>query len=389
MSDFDRLTGELEARLDQLVDSTLERLSQRVPAWLTETAFSREQIADVTRVSLQTQLRAFRHNDLPDSCPEGDAAAARMVARVGELELFSNGYRSAQMVLWEAWFCLIEDSTQLDAAERRALLSRGSDFFFRYADLLADYVAEVYQQELTKLHASGEQRRFHAIKALLDGESLTAAPGTLDLDLAQHHLGLLAWGPEGPSAARDLAAAVGRRLLLVAPIEGSWWGWISGTRPFGREEQRTLERFQPGPGAAVALGMQEFGAQGFRTTHRQAQRARQLAPGGEASLTRYADIAVEALASENASEARSFVARELGVLDDESTRSRQIRATLAAYFAAEHNAASAAATLGVHQQTVANRLRAAEERLGHSVGSRRVELEIALRLRAALDGAQG
>jgi len=53
---------------------------------------------------------------------------------------------------------------------------------------------------------------------------------------------------------------------------------------------------------------------------------------------------------------------------------------------ASPTAASAAATLGVHQQTVANRLRAAEERLGHSVGSRRVELEIALRLRAALDG---
>jgi hypothetical protein len=386
MSDFDRLTGELEARLDQLVNSTLECLSQRVPGWLTETAFAREQIADVTRVSLQTQLRAFRHNVLPESCPEGDAAAARMVARVGELELFSNGYRSAQMVLWEAWFCLIEDSTQLDAAVRREFLTRGSDFFFRYADLLADYVAEVYQQELTKLRASGEQRRFHAIKALLDGESLTAAP--LDIDLAQHHLGLLAWGPEGPQAARDLATSVGHRLLLVAPIEGNWWGWISGTRPFERDEQRTLERFQPRPAAGIALGMQEFGAQGFRTTHRQAQRARQLAPASEASLTRYADVAVEALASENAAEARSFLARELGVLDDESTRSRQIRETLVAYFAAEHNAASAAATLGVHQQTVANRLRAAEERLGHSVGSRRVELEIALRLRAALDGTQ-
>jgi DNA-binding PucR family transcriptional regulator len=53
--------------------------------------------------------------------------------------------------------------------------------------------------------------------------------------------------------------------------------------------------------------------------------------------------------------------------------------------AAEHNAASAAAALGVHQQTIANRLRAAEERIGHPVAARRIELETAMRLRASLD----
>ena len=384
MSEFDRLAGELEARLDQLTESTLERLGQRVPQWLTETAFTREQIADFTRVSLRTQLRAFARDTLPQSCPELDAAAARVVARVGELELFTHGYRSAQMALWEAWFCLIEDdSAKLSASERRQCLARGSDFFFRYADLLGDYVAEVYREELGKLRANGEQRRFHAIRELLEGEAGADPSGALDLDLAQHHLGLLAWEEQGELAARQLAEALGRRLLIVAPIERTWWGWISGTRPFDREAQRTIERFQAPERSAIALGMQEFGLPGFRVTHRQAQRARQLAPQGLPSLTRYADVAVEALASENPEEARSFLNRELGELGDDSRTSRQIRETLEAYFAAGHNAASAAATLGIHQQTVANRLRAAEERLGHPIGARRVELELALRLRQA------
>jgi DNA-binding PucR family transcriptional regulator len=126
--------------------------------------------------------------------------------------------------------------------------------------------------------------------------------------------------------------------------------------------------------------MQEYGLHGFRITRRQAQRARQLA-AAEPSLTRYSDVAVETLASENPEEARSFVDRELGELGADSAVSARIRETLAAYFAAGHNAASATTTLGVHQQTVANRLRAAEERLGHPIGSRRVELELALRLR--------
>jgi hypothetical protein len=383
MSEFERLLGEMEARLDALVDSTLERLGQRSPSWATDSAFSRKQIADFTRASIRAQLRAFRRDALPKSCPDLDATAARMVARVGELESYSNGYRSAQAALWEAWFALIEDST-LEGAERRDLLTRGSDFFFRYADLLGDYAGSVYREEVLQLRSNGKQRRFSAVKALLDGEPLPTAAADLDLDLRQHHLGVIAWGKAAEAAARSLASDLGRPLLLVAPIPGTCWAWISGTRALADSERRAVERFRPPPEAGLSLGMDEYGEHGFRTTHRQAQRARLLAPAAEPSLTRYSDVAVEALATENAEEARSFIARELGAIDDDSSRSREIRDTLSAYFTAEHNAASAAATLGVHQQTVANRLRAAEERLGHSIGARRLELEVALRLRSAL-----
>jgi hypothetical protein len=382
MSEFNRLVGEMQVRLDQLSDATLERLDERFPAWPHQTAFGRAQVVEFARASIGTQLLAFGRGDLPERCPEPDGAAARVAAAAGELEVLSAGYRAAQMTLWEAWFSLVEDSPELAAKERRELLSRGSNFFFRYADLLNGYVAAVYREQALKLRGNSEQRRFLAVKALLEGGS----PTGLDLDLEQHHLGLLAWGEAGAQAARELAKALRRPLLIVAPIRDSWWAWISGAQPFGRSEQTTIERYLPPPGASLSLGLQEFGYEGFRTTHRQAQRARLLASPTARSLTRYADVAVEALASENQQEARSFIARELGPIGDDSTASQRIRETLSAYFAAEHNAASAAATLGVHQQTVANRLRVAEERLGHPVGTRRVELEVALRLRAALMG---
>lgn len=387
MSKFDRLLGEMEARLDALVEATLDRLSQRSPSWATDSAFSREQIATFTRDSIEAELRAFRRNALPKKCPELDATAARMVARVGELESYSNGYRSAQVTLWEAWFGLIEDSS-LEGAERRDLLSRGSDFFFRYADLLTDFASTVYREELLALRTNGRQRRFYAVKAILDGHTVPPSAGELDFDLHRYHLGLIAWGEGAEAAARRLAADLARPQLLVTPIPGTCWAWISGARPLAAEELRRLERFKPAPGSGLALGLEEHGEHGFQTSHRQAQRARLLAPDTVPSLTRYSDVAVEALSSENPEEARNFIARELGAIDDDSTTSQRIRETLIAYFAAEHNAASAAATLGVHQQTVANRLRTAEERLGHSIGSRRVELELALRLRRTL-GAGG
>jgi hypothetical protein len=384
MSEFDRLVGELEERLDQLADSTLERLRERSPGWVLQTAVSHEQINRYVRASLREHIRSFRRDALPKAIPEVDLAAAIAAAKVGELDALLLGYRSAQMVLWESWFCLIEDSPEIQGDERRALLTRGSNFFFRYADLLTDYVSAAARQEIDQLRGNSEQRRYRAIRSILEGEG-TAPSTDLDLELDQYHLGLFAWGEKGEEAARDLTALLDRRLLIVSPLEGSWWGWISGARPFELREERAIERYRPPQGAGLALGLPTHGEAGFRATHRQAQRARWFANSGEPALIRYADVAVESLASENRDDARTFVERELGAINDDSATSVRIRETLSAYFAAEHNAASAAATLGVHQQTVANRLRSAEERLGHAVGSRRLELELALRLRAALE----
>jgi hypothetical protein len=359
----------------------LARLGQRFPRWEDRSAFARPEVTAFLHGSLENQVRAFAREELPSAAPAVDAEGARAVARAGGLSALLSAYRAAQAVLWETWFELVEDS-ELASPVRRELLGRGSDFFFRYADLLGDLIIAIHQEERSARRGDRGQRLFTAVKALLEGEA-PAPGGGLDIDLAQHHLGVIAWGEGCADVARNLARDLGRPLLLVAPIEGTCWGWLSGTRPIGPELALALDRLELPAGAGLAIGMEEFGEQGFRTTHRQAQRARLLA-GEECSLRSFGDVAVEALASENDEEARRFIARELGPIDDGTDASCRLRDTLAAYFAAEYNAASAAARLGIHQQTVANRLRAVEERLGQTVGARRVELELALRLRASL-----
>ncbi|HYH53653.1 MAG TPA: hypothetical protein VD761_05950 [Solirubrobacterales bacterium] len=184
--------------------------------------------------------------------------------------------------------------------------------------------------------------------------------------------------------ARELASAVGRPLITIGPLNRDWWGWISGRRSLAPEQEAALARFRPGS-ARLAIGLEGFGEAGFRATNRQALRARWIARHRDQPVVHYGDVAVEALASENDEDARTFVAHELRGIDDESLTSQRIRETIAAYFAADHNAVSAAASLGIHHQIVANRRRVAEARLGHPVGGRRVELETALRLRLCLD----
>ena len=379
--DFVRFALDLEARLGELSDTILERLQHELPPWVLGEAVDESEITAFVRSSLAAHLRSLSLRFLPAECPPIDAHAARTAARIGDLPMLLNGYRIAHMVVWEGWLALIEASDAEDSV-RYELLRLGSRFFFRYVAVLSDYVAESFQAELERSVRSGEQRRFQAVKDVLEDD---LAPGDeLDVNLEQHHLGLVVWGEDGPEAARGLATALGRPLLSVSPFESVWWGWLSGTQPLGLVAEAVVRAFEPPPGTGVAVGLEAFGEEGFRATHRQAQRARRVAQRSGPSVVAYSDVAAEALLGDDAAEARAFVAHELRGIEDDSVTSRRIRETIAAYFAAEHNAASAAAALGVHQQTVANRLRAAEERLGHPVASRRFELEAALRLRAGL-----
>jgi hypothetical protein len=379
MSEFDRLAEDLKGRIEPLAAATLAILRAESPALLADSPFGSEEVAAFTRSGLRVALRAFARGVLPERAGELDAAAVRAAAGAGGLRLLLNGYWAAQQSLWSAWLDLVEEGAE--TATRRELLRRG-EFFAAYTRLHGDLIAQAYQREVTRGARGPESERLQAVRSLLEGDPLPAA--SIDFGAERHHLGLIAWGEGAEGAARELAASLHRPLLLLGPLDGEWWGWISGGRELSRGEEIALDRHRPPASAGLALGLPAFGLAGFRATHRQARRARWGARGAP-GLHRFADVAVESLAAENEEDARAFLARELRGINDDSTTSRRIRETLAAYFAAEHNAASAAVALGVHQQTVANRLRTAEERLGAPIGSRRLELELALRLRAALD----
>ncbi|HEV7771384.1 MAG TPA: helix-turn-helix domain-containing protein [Solirubrobacterales bacterium] len=380
--DFDRLALELVACLDALAISVREQLRETLPKWMAGTIFAEEEIFGFIRASLSAQLFGFRKGIFPQHCSAVDIAGAQAVAEVGELRLLLSGYRIAQMSLSDAWLLLVERSV-VDPGERQRMLRHGSEYFFRYAGALSDYVTDVYQRQLEQAVRSGEQRRFQVIRALLQGESLGASQ--LDVDLEQHHIAVIAWGQGAEAGARELATALGRPLVAIGPLNRIWWGWISGARPLTSTQERDLKHFRPIAGLSrLALGLEALGEAGFRASNRQALRARWVSRGGEEQVVHYADVAVEALASENGEDAHAFLTHELSGIEDDSTASQRIRETIVAYFAADHNAASAAAALGIHHQTVANRLRVAEDRLGHPIGARRVELETALRLRACL-----
>ena len=123
----------------------------------------------------------------------------------------------------------------------------------------------------------------------------------------------------------------------------------------------------PAPGVRVAIGEPAPGIAGFRSSHIEAlhaQRIARLAGRHEGGITRYRDIALCALATANIEHARRFVERELGRLASRDDTTRRLSATVRTYLDENGSRGRTAKRLHIHENTVAYRLRQAEELLG-------------------------
>jgi hypothetical protein len=374
----------LGARLREDAGGMAQKLSARIaeeaPEWLTDHPEVARRGYRMTRSSLESQFAALAEGgEIPDELPPPDAEFARLAAQLDvPLRLVLDLYHRALPVVWDAWFELI-GSVEPDPAKQQRLLQSGSQFFMTYGPWLLKAVVEEYEREREAVRRSGEGRRLHLVREVLAGKDLDT--GALGYELAGHHVGLVLWGERARAAADALAGELGRRLLYVEVAEHTSWAWLGGPRALSAERRARLAGFQPPDGTRLAIGAEGAGADGFRQTHADAVAAHRAAFAGDRPATTFDDVALEALAARDEAAARRFVARELRGIDGDDARSERLRETLSAYFAHGSNAAATAKALDIHEQTVAQRLTAVEERTGRAIVNRRAELDTALRLR--------
>lgn len=250
-----------------------------------------------------------------------------------------------------------------------------------------------YGEERERWVRSAVAWRAEAVRAILAGEPLDAsAEPRLGYALSGDHVGFVLWSAGAEvarleDAASRFAASLGPGRPLLHPLGGgAIAGWVGAPRA------------PAGSGASLdgdllgAVGTDQRGAEGFARSHREALRARRVAellgaPPG--SVTAYRDVALEALALADREQAREFVTAELGplCLDDESWR--RLATTLQAYLAHNARIRPTAQALGVHENTVKNRIQAAAAAVGRPVESRPAELLLALRLARLGERAKG
>lgn len=308
---------------------------------------------------------------LPGPLPSQARLAARH--RV-PLEVMLRRYLAGHIVLGDI---VIEESERLHLPAgvlRWALRMQAVTTDQALAAISAAYTEEA----ATMRPRSGDERQAELVGRLLDGELID--PALLNYGFDRWHIGLIFRGHAKSDAVDVVTGALDIRRLVVAAEDGCLWAWL-GTR----------EKLEPGVIAEVAeadlpsdirlgIGEPAWGRDGWRLTHEQARAALTVAIRRTETAARYVHVALLASAMQDELFTRSLRQLYLVPLGEGQDRDGVLRKTVGAYLATHGNVTSAAAALAVDRRTVANRLRAAEERIGRSLDGCVSELELALQL---------
>ena len=258
------------------------------------------------------------------------------------------------------------------AAFGRIIQAEGGELERMLAAISEEHGREVRD----RLHAPDSQR-LARIERLIGGELVDVS--RLHYDFDSFHIGVISVGKHARAAVDVLARALDCELLLVRRGEAVW-AWFGAGDRLQQEavEEQLADRWPPR--LPLALGEPAKGLGGWRFTHRQARAAFPVALTGPNAVVRYADVALLASALQDDLLTKSLRQLYLVPLERERDGGEVLRRTLRAYFDAGRNISAAAAALGANRNTVANRLRAVEARIGRPVNECATELDSALRL---------
>jgi DNA-binding PucR family transcriptional regulator len=275
-------------------------------------------------------------------------------------------------------FLVEETGGRIEPAELKLLLRRLASTL----DTLLAAVTAAYGLEERRHRRTAEQRRAELVERLLTGEPVDASE--LGYEFEQHHLGLVTCGAEAGEMLASLARTTDARLLAVRTEEEDTWAWLGTRARLDPAEVHRLAGKIRSRKLVLALGEPGESSSGWRLSHGQARAALRVARRGGEPCVRYADVAMLATVLQDDLLSTSLRRFYLEPLETERDGGQTLRETLRAYFVAEQNVSSAAASLGVDRRTVANRLRLIESQIGSSVGRCAGDLQMALDL-AELD----
>lgn len=306
------------------------------------------------------------------------------------LDSIMRAYRLGTAYLITRWTDAAAE--QVPGAAAITVIKRGTAYLLEWLETMSSQLAGEYRSEVSRLAQERSQARLEDIRELLSNFDIEveAASRRLGYRLADCHLAIVLRDvTEGrnsgvglDSALRDLTGALhAANRLVVHADRRTVWCWLRWSHDRPRE--------LPVPAAPVLLaaGRPWDGIAGFRRSHLEALDALRIAGitgRPAATVTHFEDVNVAAMCTTDVERARDFVQTELGALSADDERTRRIRETLSAFYAANSNFRATATELGIHHNTVRYRIEQAERAMRRSVGERRLALELALHLRDTL-----
>ncbi|PXY19354.1 PucR family transcriptional regulator [Prauserella muralis] len=400
-----RVAGALGARASELTGELVALYERELPHLVHDDETMVSLLSASVYQNIDTALRIFQHGIDP-SRVEAPAAAleyARRLAQRGTavVDLIRAYYLGQMAVLDQALgegARQISDPALLGSAMRQALTTA-----FTFIDRVTQQVVTAYEEERTRWMLNRSAVRAARVRTLLEEDvaDLDAAEAVLGYRLRGHHVGMIAWYSEDAhpqdalagleSLANRLGARHGgeTRPLFVPHDELCAWVWLPVEKPALPEDLDTALA-ETDSDVRLALGEPGQGLDGFRRTHRQAQRVHALALAAGAHCDRaltFREVGAMALMTSDLAAARNWVADTLGPLAADDEQHERLRDTLRVFLATGGSYTAAASRLTMHKNSVQYRIRKAEELLGRPVSENRLDTELALRLCHRLRGA--
>lgn len=340
--------------------------------------------------NLEAVLSMFRHG-IDVTAAEAPVTALEharaMAARGHSVDVMLRFYRLGHEYFTEKLSHGLTDWIDDPAVALRTFIEL-ERFGFRYIDRISSLVAAEYVAELDRRQNQARADRDDVVRALLAGERVDSARAerVLSHRLTGRQIGFVCWAKDRGVDLEGFAKRVGRNLgdghpLVMADGPLAVWGWASIT-----EDLKISRTATATPGAStdnvhIALGSPHPGPAGFRATHLEAVRTRrviELSGRPAPTITAFSDVALVDAISRDLDAARAFVAAQLGDLSRDDTKVRGERAALLAVLDAQGSLTAAARALGIHKNTVLQRIRRAEARRGRPATVNIAELHAAL-----------
>jgi hypothetical protein len=388
---------ELAAELNLHLPALIEVINRRVLATVPDLVQPNdptwnEAVAHSTIANVGAMLTMLSHG-VPATAAEPPAGAFELFDRLAErhdgLEVILRGYRSGLAELWQLWARHLADHVD-DADDLYALLAASTSFIMTFIARVSDGLTIRWEQT----HRRRERGLNATPEEIIRGVLYDAAPppGALEplgYDSRRVHLAFALSAETSDERQSEMLARLrgltaAQTLSLRRDAGLVIWVALDGAPAIALREtlEVTFRRSE-----AVGASEPRSGLDGFRTTYHEALDARRIALlRSEKRLTHYRDVALLSVLTADPERARALALTELGELAAESAGMARLRETLRAYLACGQSQVATASRLGVHEKTVAYRVRKAEDMLGVSIRDGHTEIESSLLIHAALAG---
>ncbi|CAM3296499.1 hypothetical protein BST27_25185 [Mycobacterium intermedium] len=403
--DVDKYVAVIAQRLHQRLDTIADTLHAAIEEGITElptAANVSESMAASIAGNLETIVGVLRAGtpaataDLPAVALEFGRLLAQHDVPVTTLV---RAHRLGQRRMTEVLFGELRN-IPMEPETRVAVIERLTAVLFEYVDWASPQVVAAYAEEHQRRLEQQSNVRTAWVRHILDDHppsDIDVAAQAIRYPLRGHHLALIIW--RGDTEARtddfaplqqftaDLAAAAeatGTPLCIAAEDRASAaWVWLPYREAPGDVVTKVRDYAGARPDApGVAMGAVGSGMEGFRRSHRQAQRvrdaarARNLAPPTVVAATD-SGLLASALLGSNVQEIREWVADVLGALASDTDDDARLRQVLHIFLHANSGYPAAARDLGLSLTSFNRLVEQAVSRRGRTLDDR-LDVELAL-----------